>query len=454
MWWNTLESSVTVSAAPLIGLSLYNLGTGTDTLSALVGGHWFLDQTTDQIGEVSDSGTVTKFAAPTGFSYTGLVIGGDNNLWATQSNGQIAKIAANGTATVYTASSSGDALTDPVLGNDGTSWYIGFIDANANAIGRVHANGTISETTIPTADSGPTNLIYNANAIELMFIEGNTGKLGTVAYDGSSISDTSVPGAPEMLVATTDGTLVYYDADTQQIIAGGSSFNVSGVQQLVAAVSDGSVWFTALSSSYTAEVGHLTHTGSSWSIATYTVGPANLWLSAQGLVMPPNQVVWQPNGDVWFLLDNIDGMGNAIIADIAPDGTISDYTVPTDASLQNLVIGDDGNLWATDGNTGEAMLLSLGSSVPLHVTTLSTGTVTLASFSNDLSPSTGYVATIDWGDGSAATTGTIITSTDGDYEFQVTGSHTYSTLGRYATTITITDAAGNSTIVYGSIAVT
>jgi hypothetical protein len=65
-------------------------------------------------------------------------------------------------------------------------------------------------------------------------------------------------------------------------------------------------------------------------------------------------------------------------------------------------------------------------------------------------PKTGsYSATIDWGDG-ATSTGQVVANPNG--AFNVTGSHTYSQGGSYATHVLVSDANGNLSSAFGSVA--
>jgi virginiamycin B lyase len=444
----TFEDSVSVTAAPMVGISQFSLGSGTHTPTSLVtdsnGTLWFIDTATNQLGKVTTSGVVTEFTAPVGFYYTGLA-SAYGVIWATQSNGKIAKLASDGTSTVYTVSTSGDSLTSPTGGWDGNVW---FIDAAANTIDEITSSGTVTTYAIPTADSGAINLWDDDGPMQMVFVEQNTGNIGVIAYDGtiSEFASGVEPGDTPVMLAPDSSEGVWYADSNGYVYENGVmnwSYNEVGYLQNMTSSSSG-LWL--LSSSYDGMQNTLGQILANGTINYYSLSNSNSY--APSLVSGPNE-------SVWFILDDSSGSGAAsVVGAISPDGTLSEFTIPSTVALQNLIVGYDGSLWATDSGTNlitriVATSNTYGQIIALPGHSVST---TMASFNDYFNPTatTGtYTVSINWGDGTTSA-GTVITSTDPDYAFQVTGNHTYATAGSYTTTVTITEADGSTTSIVGS----
>jgi streptogramin lyase len=69
----------------------------------------------------------------------------------------------------------------------------------------------------------------------------------------------------------------------------------------------------------------------------------------------PGPIVAGPDGNYWFTdIESTGSVEQDYIVEITPTGTITKYPTPTGAAnLADIVLGADGNLWATERNAGQ-----------------------------------------------------------------------------------------------------
>jgi streptogramin lyase len=109
---------------------------------------------------------------------------------------------------------------------------------------------------------------------------------------------------------------------------------VKGINPEAMAIgSDGNIWFTELAQ---AQVGRLTPAGTVTFFPTTDSGQA---------------ITRGPDGNIWFTEADI-APTTAYVANIAPDGTLTEYELPAVNGGRNpnsIITGPDGNLWWSDG---------------------------------------------------------------------------------------------------------
>lgn len=226
-----------------------------------------------------------------------IIAGPDGSFWFTdQGNNAIGKVTADGVVTEYalpTHDSDNGTSPDPsnlVVGADGDIW---FTESNVDRIGRITADGTISEFTTPTANSNPNGLAASGNY--LWFGESNNA-IGRISMDGS----------------IKEFALGNYSVNSGDSIASGGN---------------GDAWFIATDDSGNYDLGHVDAAGN---------------VSFQQLSDSPNAIALGSDGNLWLATDS--GIDR-----IAPDGTTTTFNLPADQSndyLSTIVAGADGNLYA------------------------------------------------------------------------------------------------------------
>jgi virginiamycin B lyase len=233
------------------------LGVGTD------GAVWFTESAAEanKLGRITMDGQITEYPIPTARSFpAGIAAGPDGAVWFTEAWGnKIGRISTDGEflefpipSAVQVQTPFGEILTSfplgIVSGPDGALW---FTESRANRIGRVTADGVITEYEVPTPDSRPLRLAVGPDSA-LWFTEGATtaNKLGRLMPDGQV---TEYP-VPSMGPGVTTGP-------------------------------DEAIWFTGFRSD---EVGRLASDGT---LATYRV-------PTEGAV--PYHIVTGPDGALWF----------------------------------------------------------------------------------------------------------------------------------------------------------
>jgi len=123
--------------------------------------------------------------------------------------------------------------------------------------------------------------------------------------------------------------------------------SVAGQTQGICAGPNDSAWFTVYANPAT--VGTLSASG--------TVTLFSIPATAQ--VVVPGPIVAGPDGNFWFTDVELSGASHAeqdYIVKVTPQGAISKYPTPTAAaSLADIVVGADGNLWSTETNAGQLL---------------------------------------------------------------------------------------------------
>lgn len=224
-----------------------------------------------------------------------------------ESYGNIGRITADGAITEYPVPTAGSDLSYGITaGPDGALW---FTESSANKIGRITTNGVITEYPVPTTDSTPGAITAGLDGA-LWFTEPFVKKLGRI---------------------TISGEITEYSVRTSGNLAG------------ITTGPDGALWFLESSESQN-RIGRITTTGA---VTQYLVPTSNALLAG---------ITRGPDGALWFTEND-----GAKIGRITTTGIITEYSTgfiyPT-----NIAAGPDGDLWFTQwgNNIGRAKACGLG----------------------------------------------------------------------------------------------
>jgi streptogramin lyase len=191
------------------------------------------------------------------------------------------------------------------LGPDGNLW---FTEVFGDRIGRITPHGVVREF------SGGITPFSRASAITAgpdgnMWFTENAGRIGRI---------------------TPAGAITEFSAG---IPAGAKPAGI-------AAGSDGNVWFTDESA---ARVGRITPAG------VVTMFTAGITVKAVSAFLAPCSAAKGPNGNVWWLEQDLSTPGFPQIAQITPAGAVTEYSLGAFAIVAGVAPGPDGNVWFTEG---------------------------------------------------------------------------------------------------------
>jgi streptogramin lyase len=173
------------------------------------GALWFTEVDADQIGRITDTGTVTEYPVPTaGSEPEDIVTGPDGNLWFTElAADQIGRITPSGVVTEFAIPTAGSEPDGITAGSDGNLW---FTEAHGNQIGRITTSGVITEFPVPTAESEPDKIAAGPDG-NLWFTEYTGAQVGRITTSGTvtefTLGEDQFPNA----IAATYGGLVFSD---------------------------------------------------------------------------------------------------------------------------------------------------------------------------------------------------------------------------------------------------
>ena len=206
---------------------------------------WITGQNYDQVVKVALDGSMTFYPMPSGSGPHGIEFDAANNLWVTlEFKGQIVRLDANGviqqtidvsldcptcpngtkinthphglwvdadgktlwftgkgTGTIGKVTQAGKMTTYPLKtvgsvpiyvrdGNDGTMWATELV---GNAIARIAADGTVSETAIPTRNSRPIAIVPEPGSNAMWFSEEAGNRVARISADGKTITEYQLP---------------------------------------------------------------------------------------------------------------------------------------------------------------------------------------------------------------------------------------------------------------------
>jgi len=333
-------------AVPTAGSDPRRIAAGPD------GNLWFMELNANKIARITPAGAVTEFAIPTANAIIGSdrpIVGPDGNLWFGESNaGKIARItpagviteftlptppplklllitdahgsvgfAENGTpdkigkitpqGTIYEAAvSAGANIKSAAIGSDTNVW---FNEKGTNKIGRVTPLGAVTEFTIPTANSGDSDIIAGRDG-NLWFDEPNVSQIGRITTAGvfTEYATPTPNSGPFGFSADASGNLYYVESAVNKVVR------------------------------------------------IDTTGPTFTEISVALNFADTNGSALGPDGNFWLA----DSVANQIDR-VTPAGVVSSYTVPTASSgASDVVAGPDGNVWFCEQNANQIGRITTG----------------------------------------------------------------------------------------------
>jgi streptogramin lyase len=162
------------------------------------GNIWFGEFAGGKIGRVTPDGDIAEFAIPTPDSGPrALAAGPDGNVWFSEYKaGKIGRIAPDGSITEFDLPRPNAGPGDITAGADGAMWFVelsGTMDGlspDGNRVGRITAEGRVTEQEIPTEGASAINIAVGPDR-NVWFTKGGT--LSRVTPDGT-ITAFAVPG--------------------------------------------------------------------------------------------------------------------------------------------------------------------------------------------------------------------------------------------------------------------
>ena len=225
-----------------------------------------------------------------------MATGVDGAVWFTdQGLNRIGRLDADGTLTEFQVPTGNASPAGITAGPDGAMW---FTERSAHLIGRVDADGAVTEFRLPSSTPGPLGITTGADGA-LWFTEQRGNRIGRI---------------------TTDGVVKEYPLPVASSLPSG-----------IAAGPDGALWFTMRAAN---RIGRITLAGE---ISSYPV-PTD--------ASDPTAITAGWDGAMWFT-----GPDTDLIGRVALDGTITEHRLPkVGSSPFSIAAGPDDAVWFTEGN--------------------------------------------------------------------------------------------------------
>jgi virginiamycin B lyase len=239
------------------------------------------------------------------------------------------------------------APTGIVSASDGSVW---FTERSANKLGRIGANGVLSEYAIPTAASAPEQITASPDG-NVWFTERYGRHLGKISQAGGAISEYAVPGtgAYPTAIATVGSAVWFASADSAATARLGTINSTGTITQLATGATrttitsivggpDGNLWVTEVSSYWGDAVARVNTSGfgsfTNYRLANRSAGPQSITVGA--------------DSNLWFT----ESSGNQI-GRITSSGVVTQFTLATGSRPQQIVSGPDGALWFTEKGSNQ-----------------------------------------------------------------------------------------------------
>ena len=249
---------------------------------------------------------------------------------------------------------------------DGSVW---FTERNANKVGRLAANGVLTEYAVPTAASAPDQITAGADGY-VWFTERYGGKIGRISQSGGAITEFALPGVGDYptTIATVTGK-VWFATDDSAATARLGWISTTGViielatgatRTAITSITggpDGNLWVTEVSPDWGDAVSRVTTSGwgsfKNYRLANAHAGPQSITVGA--------------DNNLWFTESAGDKIGR-----ITTTGTLTEFALATGSGQQHIVAGPDGALWFTEkGNNKIGRMTTTGQLTELALPTAS-----------------------------------------------------------------------------------
>lgn len=233
------------------------------------------------------------------------------------------------------------------VGPDGSVW---FTEAGAGAIGRLTADGIVTEYPLSSSTSQPLAIVAGPDG-QLWFTERGNQKVGRMTVDGVVTNEFSLGEVaidthtyPGDIASGPDGNLwIAADGWIERMTPSGSvaefGVNYAGVGSIVAGP-DGNLWFPA-PSEYGSKICRMTTDGV---LAQFGADLADV-----------GDITVGPDGNVWFTEPM-----RGVIGRITPQGFIVEFTLPSGTTPMSITAAPDGTLWFTEYSRNRIGQVSIG----------------------------------------------------------------------------------------------
>ena len=182
----TIEYLIPTPNSGPMDLDIGNDGAGNTVV-------WFTEFLANKIGRLNPhTGEFREFAIPTAASGPHSILSNETpgHVWFTQFHGnKIGRLTTAGVFTEFDVPTTGSGPMGITRRSD-TIWFTEFLQ---NKLGRIPiAGGPIEELTIPTPNSGPSDIALATNG-RIFFTEFNAGKVGQIGHDDRTIGEIDLP---------------------------------------------------------------------------------------------------------------------------------------------------------------------------------------------------------------------------------------------------------------------
>ncbi|HVW32949.1 MAG TPA: hypothetical protein VHL53_10455, partial [Acidimicrobiia bacterium] len=163
----------------------------------------FSDPTTTSIGRLEPSGAVTRYPLPGGRTPATLAVAPDGSVWFGTAGPAVGHLRLSGELVGYAVPTvegpiHGPGATPPgpfVAGPDGAMW---FVEMAGDNIGRITADGSITEYGLPSRDrmhANPEGLTVGSDGA-IWFSEPLLQRMGRIDPGSSAVTEVPVPPVP------------------------------------------------------------------------------------------------------------------------------------------------------------------------------------------------------------------------------------------------------------------
>jgi virginiamycin B lyase len=152
---------------------------------------WFADLGNDTVGNITPLGGILTYPMPAGAAPLGIATGSDGNLWVTDANGSILRVAIDGAFTQYKAGISVGASPQQIAaGSDGDLYFTEpfFNPGHSDHIGRITTSGIITELGALAPNTTPSGITAGKDG-NIYFTEAMGSSIGMVAVSSGAVTE-------------------------------------------------------------------------------------------------------------------------------------------------------------------------------------------------------------------------------------------------------------------------